>query len=330
MSEGAGRRAVDEALKARYPRGEAGHVWKGGRRSRRDSRVYLHPATGKDPEHWHYVTLGLSELDEKTSTNQEESGWGLELTMRVEAPNGEIDLPEWPVNTLARLAAYVDDTGRVLRDGDKVSLEGAVDEAAPSIKGLAMQRDPELGTIDTPNGRLTFLQTVGVMADEADLITRWSGKRLLDALAKQTPLLLTRPERTSLLRDPMIGPMLEEQALSEGSNEGVVMVNTLVWKISGWSRKTVRVSIGPADISRANFPPLLASRTSRGRDLRIVSGGRTLKIRPGETADWQVEDGSLVLTMSPALVAELDAFLRTDQPSLQSQTLPGFELALVE
>src|SRR5580765_69053 len=108
MSEGAGRRAVDEALKARYPQGELVTFGKGvGILA--EIRAYLHPATGKDPEHWHYVTLGLSELDEKTSPNQEKSGWGLELTMRVEAPNGEIDLPQWPVLTLAKLAVYVDD-----------------------------------------------------------------------------------------------------------------------------------------------------------------------------------------------------------------------------
>lgn len=329
MSEGAGRRAVDEALKARYPRGELVTFGKGvGVLA--EIRTYLHPATEKDPEHWHYVTLGLSELDEKTSKDLEESGWGIELTMRVEAPNGEIDLPEWPVLALAKLAAYVDETGRVLQDGDKVSLEGAVDPAAPSIKGLAMGKDLELGTIDTPHGRLTFLQAVGVMADEADLITRWSGKGFLDALAKQTPLLLTQPERRSLLRDPMIGPMLREQALSEGSSEGVVLIDTLVWQISGWSRKKVRVSLGPADMTRTNLPSLLASRTLRGRDLRIVSGERTLKLRAGENADWREEDGRLVLTMSPALIAELDAFLKKDQPSLESQALPGFVLALVE
>jgi hypothetical protein len=55
-----------------------------------------------------------------------------------------------------------------------------------------------------------------------------------------------------------------------------------------------------------------------------------LRFHPGEPAGWEATADTLVLTVSPALVAELDAFLAADQPSLQSASLPGFVLSLVE
>jgi suppressor of fused-like protein len=321
------RRAIDEAMRALYPREPV--TFGAGVGVLAEIRAYLHPATTEDPEHWHFVTLGLSELDAKTSTDLERSGWGFELTMRVEAPDGERELPKWPALALAKLAIYVDEFARILDDGHHVSVEDYVDDA-PLIKGLALRRDPELGRIDTPHGALEFLQTVGVTADENELLTRWSVKAFLDVLAKQTPLLLTRPERPSLLRDPVIGPLLEQRAASEGSSQTLVLAETLAWQMSRWPRKKIRLSLGPGDMTRKYIRPLLASRTSRGQQFRIVSGGRTLRIHPGENADWEATGDTLLLTMSPALVAELEAFLAADQPSLQSQSVPGLVVALVE
>jgi hypothetical protein len=123
--------------------------------------------------------------------------------------------------------------------------------------------------------------------------------------------------------------MLEQRALSEGSNESVVMAETLTWQVNRWPRKKIRISLGPAEMVRSNLGPLLASRISRGQQLRITSGGRTLEIRPGEPADWEATDNTLTLTVSPALIAELEAFLAKDEPALQSRSLPDLVLALV-
>jgi len=327
--EGRGRRAIDVALRARYP-GRAPVTFGAGVGELAEIRAYLHPATGTDPEHWHFVTLGLSELDDKVSADPERSGWGIELTARVEAPDGERVLPEWPASVLTKLAAYVHETGHVFDDGHHTSTEGAVHEDAPLITGLAFRRDPELGVVGTPNGALTFLQAVGLREDEAALLSRWSVKAFLDVLAEQTPLLVTRPDRPSLFRHPVIGPTLEQRAAAEGSRESLVFADTLTWEISRWPRRKVRVSIGPADIARRNLRPLLAARTSRGEPFRMVREGRILRLNPGEPAGWEATGDTLVLTASPALVAELDAFLAADQPSLQSRCLPGFVVALVE
>src|ERR1700722_16835051 len=37
-----------------------------------------------EPAHWHLVTRGLTELEAKQSPNRQLSGWGFELTLRLE------------------------------------------------------------------------------------------------------------------------------------------------------------------------------------------------------------------------------------------------------
>jgi len=61
-----------------------------------------------------------------------------------------------------------------------------------------------------------------------------------------------------------------------------------------------------------------------------MSGGRTLFVSPGPESQWTAEGSTLQLTVSAAMVDELQAFLATDTPSLSSRLLPGFVLALVE
>jgi hypothetical protein len=328
MTKEGGRVAIDEALRARYPQGEP-VIFGAGVGVLAEVRAYLHAATSEEPEHWHFVTLGLTELDEKTSPDPERSGWGFELTMRVVAPDGARDLPQWPARVLAELAAYVEDSRRVLEGGHQVSLETPVPEA-PAIAGLALRRDPELPAIGTPNGGLEFLQVVGVTADEADLLARWSITAFLDVLAQRTPLLVTRPDRPSLLRDPALGPLLEQRATAEGSAQSLILPDTLSWTVSRWPRKGLQVFIGPAVIARRALRPLLATRTARGEQFRAASGGRTLYVSPGDRGEWRATEGSIRLTVSPALSAELDAFLAEDRPTLKSATLPGFVLTLVD
>jgi suppressor of fused-like protein len=327
MTENEGRAAIDAALRALYPQEPV--TFGAGVGTLAEVRAYFHPATTADLQHWHYVTLGLSELETKTSTDPKRSGWGFELTMRVEAPAGESELPDWPVLELAKLAAYVYDTATILDDGHHVTLEGSIHKDAPLIRGLAFRRDPELGSIDTPNGALTFVQAVGVTGDEADLLARWSVKSFLDVLAKRTPLLVTRPERLSLLADPAIGPMIEQRAVAEGSAESAILADTLTWDVSRWPRKGIHLFLGPADMVRRSLRTLLAGRTSRGKEFRIMSGGRILHLHLGDRDEWEASDSTVDLNLSPVMLAELDAFLGAGEPSLKSKTLPGFVLTLV-
>jgi hypothetical protein len=55
--------------------------------------------------------------------------------------------------------------------------------------------DPELGIIDTPNGKVVFYQVVGVNAEEKARMKRSSTRDVLQELARQNPLLITEPAR---------------------------------------------------------------------------------------------------------------------------------------
>ncbi|MEU6370833.1 suppressor of fused domain protein [Streptomyces sp. NPDC046931] len=98
----------------------------------------------------------------------------------------------------------------VLTEGERTALvplgEAGEDRPLPRAAGevpptgltvFAFTADPQLGTIDTPNGKVTFLQAVGVTAEEKGAMTDSSTAQVLQALAAGNPLLVTDPARTS-------------------------------------------------------------------------------------------------------------------------------------
>ena len=101
------------------------------------------------------------------------SGWGFELTFRLRMTPGE-STPEWPFVMINEIAKQVNSGGiRKLDAGGRIDLRAPI-TGHPNVPGApatgltvyALTRDPELGEILTPNGRVEFLQLVGVTAIE--------------------------------------------------------------------------------------------------------------------------------------------------------------------
>lgn len=69
------------------------------------------------------------------------------------------------------------------------------------ITAIAFVSDPELGTIDTPNGAVYFLQMVGLTSAEYDQLqqegTTTATAKLLEQLKQKNPLLITDLNRKS-------------------------------------------------------------------------------------------------------------------------------------
>lgn len=87
--------------------------------------------------HWHYISYGLSELClPAPDADRQVSGWGFE-------PGHRLDLR-------APVTGYP-------------HIDGA---PGTGLTVYAVLTDPQLGQISTPNGRVTFLQLVGVSAAE--------------------------------------------------------------------------------------------------------------------------------------------------------------------
>jgi Suppressor of fused protein (SUFU) len=152
--------------------------------------------------HWHYVTYGLSELyvpapeDDPTI-----SGWGFELTMRVPRAH-QTGPPGWPFTMINEMAKHVKGNAVALEPGHRIDLRQAVtgfpslpDAPSTGLTVFAVTADPELGTITTSNGRVTFLQLVGVTQAEKGQMVARSTAEVLAELSSADPLLVTDPGR---------------------------------------------------------------------------------------------------------------------------------------
>jgi hypothetical protein len=154
-------------------------------------------------DHWHYVTYGLSELYvARPEADLATSGWGFELTFRL-VRGDETSPPGWPFTMLNRLANLVNEgTLTVPPPGTRISIGEAitghpnVPDAPPTdLATFAVAVDPQLGEIDTPNGRVAFLLLVGVNEAEYSRMVVSGTQQVLDILAADNPLLVTELSR---------------------------------------------------------------------------------------------------------------------------------------
>jgi hypothetical protein len=151
-------------------------------------------------DHWHYVTYGLSDLYEKDPADDPEfSKWGLESTIRIakaRADGGQA--PGWPFDLLNRIANWVNRDAVLIEPGMRVDFgqpitgHPTVADAPPTaLTILAVTPDPQLPEINTPNGRVWFLQLVGVTPTEKAEMVASSTADVLAGLAVGNPLLVT-------------------------------------------------------------------------------------------------------------------------------------------
>ncbi|HEY8378932.1 MAG TPA: suppressor of fused domain protein [Nannocystis sp.] len=169
---------------------------------------------GQRPPHWHYVTYGLSELFDKTSSVPDISGFGFELTMRVPRAEGEERPPAWPLRTLQALGGYVLRTRRGFDTGHRADLGGPL---APghdtALTALVCVPDPLLGKIATPFGSLLFLQVIGVTADELAAMERLDHEGVVHMMGELDFHGLTDLSRSSWLKNPQKAPVVKRYQL---------------------------------------------------------------------------------------------------------------------
>jgi suppressor of fused-like protein len=173
--------------------------------------------------HWHYVTYGFSELYAKESDDVAVSGYGFELTMRLHGAGAEG--PTWPIHLLQNLARYVFDSGRVLAAGDHMDANGPIAaEEKTALTALLFAADPALRPIATLHGALTFVQLVGITADELDAARAWNTDGVLGLLRARSPHLVTDLARPSVL-DADARRVVEAGIARDGSSMGVLFAN---------------------------------------------------------------------------------------------------------
>jgi hypothetical protein len=148
------------------------------------------------PDHWFYVTYGLTELWGKDSDDPTTSGFGYELTMRVRRSPSDETPPQWPYRALIVLAQFVRSGPQELWLGDRIRLaDGVTDDPDGALTTLAVTADPVVEPIETPNGRVAFWQAVGLTDTDVEEAKRSTTDEVLQRLAVDDPLLIIDPER---------------------------------------------------------------------------------------------------------------------------------------
>ncbi len=154
----------------------------------------------KDIFHRHLVSYGMSELYyNEEAAGGEFSKWGFEFTFRLKPFAEDGDDPTWVVNLMNNLARYVIKSGKWFEEYHVIPANGPIrlsSTAQINIVGVAFVSDPELGKIQTPHGEVSFLQMVGLTANEMNRITSASSaydevKKVLDEMKTTNPLMIT-------------------------------------------------------------------------------------------------------------------------------------------
>ena len=178
--------------------------------------------------HWHFVTYGFSELYAKEEGSDPAfSGYGIELTCRVvDTETADDEPPVWVCSMLQNLARYVFRSGNVFEPGHSTPLNGPIAfDRSTILTGALFAADPELPERDTPNGRLTFVQLVGVTDDEREALLSWDIAKLTDLIRATDPALLTRVQRTSYLTNPDFAEAVRAGTERDGSSVGIQFTN---------------------------------------------------------------------------------------------------------
>jgi hypothetical protein len=253
------------------------------------------------PDHWHLVTHGLTEMQEKETPDRDISGWGAELTLRVLGTDNQAT---WGVDLLSALAGYVWSSGRPFDEGHHIDLRGPMKLGSDTgLRAAAVVADPRLSPLQGPFGEVRFLQVVGLHADELEVCRAWSTEGVLDLLARTDPLWCSDLQRPSLLSDPAARAEIEARRASEGSSLTELVVGSLRWG-RGRLRGHTEVTIG-AGAAAALGPAL--RRELIGEGARFVVRGDRHRIRflVADQASWRVKGDALSLRLPLGDVAQL-------------------------
>lgn len=164
----AGWDAIDEAIKKVYP---------GQDSPRHYSTLISWQLGGNDPldgisvydggDYWHFITYGMSELYEKESENLEYSGYGMEFTFKLKKADYEDEEKEIQcicgiLQTIARMTFNNDEmfyANEYVYTGQK---QGIDYKQKSLLTGLITIEDPQFKSMDTPNGKVDFVEFIGV------------------------------------------------------------------------------------------------------------------------------------------------------------------------
>lgn len=326
--EAAGWDAIEEQMKRLYGAQEPKHY----------ATILPYMLGGKDPlngisaykaelpcPHWHFVTFGFSELYEKESENLDCSGYGFELTFRLVRSAEEQEPPAWAMSLLQNMARYVFSSGNIFASGHYLDANGPICLGADTkLTALAFTDDPELPTIDTPNGRVEFLQMVGITGDELEAMMSWNTNAFLRACHEVLPGYITDLSRDSLLCITGVTDAVRLGIERDGSNTGFLFVDQLDWEPA----KNRLLSKTPAVLTMGakqagTVAKLLRGRLLKGKELTLTSQTLQVVLEAAQGTGYKEGEKYVRIALSEAAVQELSTTLRPVEGEFKLSTFKG-------
>lgn len=122
-------------------------------------------------DYWHFVTYGLSELYEKESENNDISGYGIEFTFKLKKDNYKNEEAEIKCicGILQSIARITFAKGEVFNAYEYLytgQTQGIDTEMKSNITGFITIPDNKLNPINTPNGKVDFVEFIGATDSE--------------------------------------------------------------------------------------------------------------------------------------------------------------------
>lgn len=279
--------------------------------------ISIFEGAGDEP-HWHYVTYGLSELFDKQSGDPDESGFGFELTFRLKRAE-ESEPPRWPFELLQGLGRYVFTTGRVFEPGQyRQRLAPILQETETQIFSLIFVADPDLPAIDTPNGRVRFVQAIGITNDEMNAVWNVGVETVQALLARHSPKLVTDIARQSVLADQAVLREVEERAARDGSPTGFIHGDRVEVEQDGTG---VTIAFGATTVSA--LLAVLPHRLPFGQSLVMVGGNHWTTFDRAEANSVRAEGTLAWLKLDEAGLRQLTETLRPIEGRYTLPCLPG-------
>ncbi|MFB5675860.1 suppressor of fused domain protein [Paenibacillus terreus] len=282
--------------------------------------------------HWHFVTYGFSALYEKESENADYSGYGFELTFRLPRQPEEEEPPAWALNLLQNIGRYVFGSGNTFQAGDYMDANGPIClDADTRITALAFTADPELPEIDTPNGRLEFLQMIGITADELQAMQTWNTLGVLSVCEPYMPRYITDLNRDSFLRHDAVSGAIRLGHERDGSSTGFLYVDQLTWEpgkkgLFKKSSSTLTLGAKQAGI----IGSLLRGRILKGKKLSLSGPSIRVVFEPGESPAWETQEGEVRIMLNGPVVDELASKLIPQAGVFEVSFLTGVLFQIVK
>jgi hypothetical protein len=274
--------------------------------------------------HWHFVTLGFSELYAKESNNPDISGYGFELTFRLACTADATEPPLWALNFLQNLARYVFKSGNVFDDGHWMTANGpiALNENT-QICSMGFVEDTQLPILATSNGSLKFLQVVGLTIDEEEAAKRWSTRKLLDVLLSSMPLWITDLQRDSLMSQPDVAVKVAQGLSLDGSSQGFAYTDVLQIEIKKrlLRKPLIQITLGARQVTQLR--ELLPLRLPFARSFAVL--GPDFQLIFNLAARSNVAMDANVLTIGLVSSAELLRVLQPKEGRYTISELDGIE-----